>query len=150
MPIPLTENEKKKISKPIPIKDIRIGSNIFRCPICGGSVHVVQPCNNISIKVICSACSLKGTIHGNAIHFTSRKGVKDNAKKPTHHEEVIPTIDTSKMTDQEFYEYIAKTKGSSKRILTRGEHKKILTKHNKPSGYGRGTYRKPSGAKLWS
>lgn len=149
MPVPITENEKMKISKPIPVKEILIGSNIYRCPICGGSIHHVQPENRKGIKVICSACALQGTLHGNAIRFTSRKGVKNIAKKPRQ-EEVIPAIDTRKMTDQEFFEYIAKEKGLNKRILPKGEHKKVLTKHKKPSGYGRVAYHKPGKVKLWS
>lgn len=150
----LSDQEKKKINKPFPISRLAIGKDTFRCPLCGGTVRITGSKNQGKIIIVrCSQCNLKGSLHDSEIQFTSRKmpqHSKNKAASQTNNETAVPDINTANMSDQEFYEYIAKHKGNSKRILPKGEHKKIITKHSKPSGHGKGTYRKPGSAKLWS
>ena len=150
----LSEQEQAKIRRAFPISDIAISKDIYRCPLCGGKVRITDiRSQGKALIVRCSQCNLKGILSNSRIQFTGREppcSMRKKTPSTSNKERGIPDIDFSKMSDQEFYEYIAKHKGNSKRILSKDEHRKLLTKHSKPSGRWRGTYHKSGSAKLWS
>ena len=157
---------KKKIiliKKPIPVTKLYKGKGIYSCPSCGGTLLIKnsKKCGKTRI-FYCPKCRLEGNIIGSSFFFSSTKSNKmqsqnqiqqtgsQTSKQKQTSKRLSESKSTKSMTDQEYYKYLVKHKGNSTRLLSRGEHVKIMNKHKKPSGIGSKTYHKPKSIKLWS
>lgn len=141
------------IRYPIPVHQLYKGNGIYSCPICGRNL----PQTKTSKKrfYCCFTCNIKGIVTGNKIYFSFLKSNKTqknelNKEKGQASKEENETKRISSLSEQKYYEYIAKHKCNAKRLLPKNAHNKIMAKHKKPSVIGNKTYRKPGRIKFWS
>ncbi len=159
----LTAKKIILIKKPIPVTKLYKGKGIYSCPLCGGTLFIKNSKKSGKTKIFyCPKCSLEGNIIGSSFFFSSKKynKIQSQNKIQQNNSQISEQKQTSKrfseskstknMTDQEYYKYLMKHKGNSTRLLSRGEHVKIMNKHKKPAGIGTKTYHKPKSIKLWS